>query len=78
MLAASVALRANSAVCTLIAALAAVVAVERFVAWAWGPESLGTFRALLLVLTVPLPKPVLDEVLIPAEAAEPMLNSCVR
>jgi hypothetical protein len=54
VLAATVALRANSAVCTLIAALAAVVAVEAFVAWAWGPESLGTFRALLLVLTVPL------------------------
>jgi hypothetical protein len=44
--------RANSAVCTLIAAVAAGVAVEGFVEWVFAPHGGGTFRAILLVLTV--------------------------
>jgi len=44
--------RANSGVCTLIAALAAAVAVEAFVAWVFEPHGVGTFRAILLLLTL--------------------------
>jgi|GEM_PF-2505692 len=46
--------RANSGICTLIAALAAAVAVEALVSWAFQPHGLGTFRAILLVLTLAL------------------------
>ena len=51
-IAAAAARRANSGACTLIAALAAAVAVEAFAAWVFKPHGLGTFRALLLVLTL--------------------------
>ena len=44
--------RANSAACTLIAALAGAVAVQALVGWVFHPHGLGTFRALLLVLTL--------------------------
>ncbi len=44
--------RYNSGVCTLIAAVAAGVALESFVLWVFKPHGLGTFRAVLLVLTV--------------------------
>jgi hypothetical protein len=44
--------RANSGVCTLIAALSGAIAVEAFVSWAFQPHGLGTFRAILLVLTL--------------------------
>lgn len=44
--------RANSGACTLIAALAVAVAVEAFAEWAFHPHGLGTFRALLILLTV--------------------------
>jgi hypothetical protein len=44
--------RANSGACTLIAALAVAVAVEAFVAWAFHPHGAGTFRAVLIALTV--------------------------
>ena len=44
--------RSNSGACTLIAALAVAVAVEAFVAWAFHPHGTGTFRAVLIVLTV--------------------------
>ena len=44
--------RARSAVCTLIAALAAIVAVEEFVTWVFRPHGAGTFRAMLAVLTL--------------------------
>jgi hypothetical protein len=44
--------RTRSAACTLIAAFAAIVAVEAFVAWAFKPHGVGTFRAILLVLIV--------------------------
>jgi hypothetical protein len=44
--------RANSGVCTLIAALAGIVVVEQFVSWVFHPTGLGTFRAMLLVMTV--------------------------
>jgi len=40
----------NSVVCTLIAALAAGVALLAFVDWAFDPESIRTFRWILLVL----------------------------
>ena len=40
--------RFNSGVCTLIAALAAAVALEAFVLWAFKPHGLGAFRAILL------------------------------
>lgn len=36
----------------LIAALAGIVAVEAFVSWAFRPHGAGTFRAILLVLTL--------------------------
>jgi hypothetical protein len=43
---------ANSAACTLIAALAGVVAIEAFVSWIFASHGLGTFRAMLLVIGV--------------------------
>jgi hypothetical protein len=46
--------RAHSAVCTLIAGLATIVAVEAFVSWIFKPTGLGTFRAMLVVLTLML------------------------
>ncbi len=46
--------RANSGVCTLIAALAGAVALEAFVAWVFRPHGLGTFRAILVASTVGL------------------------
>jgi hypothetical protein len=52
VVAAACARRANSGVCTLIAALAAAEAVESFVTFAFKPTGLGTFRAFLLVLTL--------------------------
>jgi hypothetical protein len=51
-IAAAAARRANSAVCTLIAAVAAGVALEAFVTFVFKPHGLGTFRAMLLVLTL--------------------------
>jgi hypothetical protein len=44
--------RLNSAVCTLVAALAGVVAVEAFVNWVFRPHGIGTFRALLVVVAL--------------------------
>jgi hypothetical protein len=52
LLATAAARRANSGVCTLIAAIAAGVMLEAFVIWAFTPHGLGTFRAILLVLTL--------------------------
>jgi len=52
LLAGAAARHARSAVCTLIAALAGVVAVEELVAWAFRPQGAGAFRAILLVLTL--------------------------
>jgi hypothetical protein len=52
LLAGAAARRANSGVCTLIAALAAAVATEAFVSWVFQPHGLGTFRAILLLLTL--------------------------
>jgi hypothetical protein len=52
LVAAAAARRANSGACTLIAALAGGIAVEEFVSWAFQPHGLGTFRAMLLVLTL--------------------------
>jgi hypothetical protein len=46
--------RANSAACTLIAAIAGVVAVESFVVLVFKPHGLGTFRGMLLVLSLVL------------------------
>ena len=46
--------RANSATCTLIAALAGAVAVEAFVVWVFNPSGLGLVRAVLLLLTLGL------------------------
>jgi hypothetical protein len=51
-LATMLARHARSAVCTLIAALAAIVAVEEFVTWVFQPHGTGTFRAMLVVLTL--------------------------
>jgi hypothetical protein len=51
-IAAAAARRANSAVCTLIAALAGAVAVEAFIAWVFNPTGEGTFRAILVVLAL--------------------------
>jgi hypothetical protein len=50
-IAAAAARRANSGACTLIAALAASVAVESFVGLVLKTHGLGPFRAMLLVLT---------------------------
>jgi hypothetical protein len=44
--------RANSATCTLIAALAGAVAVEAFVAWVFQPSGTGTARVFLALLTL--------------------------
>jgi hypothetical protein len=44
--------RFNSGVCTLVAAVAAGIAVEAFVVWVFRPHGPGTFRAILLVLTL--------------------------
>jgi hypothetical protein len=52
LIALAAARRANSAVCTLIAAIAASIAAEAFVSWVFAPHGLGTFRAILLVLTL--------------------------
>jgi hypothetical protein len=52
LLAAAAARHARSAVCTLLAALAAIFAVEEFVSWAFEPHGPGTFRAILLALTL--------------------------
>lgn len=41
--------RANSGICTLIAALAFAVALEAFVSWVFRPRGLGTLRAILLL-----------------------------
>jgi hypothetical protein len=41
--------RANSGICTLIAALSAVIALEAFISWVFKPHGLGTFRAFLLI-----------------------------
>jgi hypothetical protein len=46
--------RSNSSACTLIAALAAAVAVEALVTWVFAPRGSGTFRAILVVLTLAL------------------------
>lgn len=46
--------RANSAACTLIAALAGAVAVEGFVVWVFNPSGLGLVRAVLVLLTLGL------------------------
>jgi hypothetical protein len=51
-LALAAARRANSAVCTLVAALAGAVALESFVQWVFAPHGVGTFRAILVVLTL--------------------------
>ena len=50
--AAAAARRANSGACTLIAALAGGIALEAFVSWAFAPHGLGSFRAILLVLSL--------------------------
>jgi hypothetical protein len=50
--AAAAARRANSAVCTLIAALAGAAAVEEFVSWVFHPRGAATFRAMLVVLAI--------------------------
>jgi hypothetical protein len=52
LLAAGFARHARSGICTLTAALAGIVAVQEFVAWAFQPHGAGTFRAILLVLTL--------------------------
>ena len=44
--------RANSGASTLIGALAAALALETFVAWVFQPHGLGTFRAMIVVLTL--------------------------
>lgn len=52
VVAAAAARHANSAACTLIAALAAGVAAEALVVWIFSPHGLGTTRAILLALTI--------------------------
>ena len=52
LLAAAAARHARSAICTLIAGAAAIVAVEEFVVWAFQPHGQGTFRAILLVVAL--------------------------
>ncbi|HEV3053231.1 MAG TPA: hypothetical protein VGX45_01155 [Solirubrobacteraceae bacterium] len=44
--------RANSGACTLIAAVAGAGFVFAFVAWAFKPHSLDTYRAMVVVLTL--------------------------
>ena len=51
VVAAVAARRANSAACTLVAAIAGAIALEATVAWLFRPQGFGTFRAVLLVLT---------------------------
>jgi hypothetical protein len=51
-LAVACARRANSAVCTLVAALAGAIAVESFVQWVFTPHGPGTFRAIAVVVTL--------------------------
>jgi hypothetical protein len=46
--------RANSAACTLVAALAGAVAVEALVVWLFNPHGTGTERWVLLLLTLGL------------------------
>jgi hypothetical protein len=43
---------ANSAVCTLVAAIAGAIAVEAFVQWVFAPHGPGTFRAIAVLLTL--------------------------
>ncbi len=50
--AASAARRANSAVCTLIAALAGGVAVQALAQWIFNPHGQGTLRAILVALVL--------------------------
>lgn len=52
VIAAVAARRCNSAVCTLVAAIAGAVAIEGFVAWAFRPQGPATFRAVLPALSV--------------------------
>jgi hypothetical protein len=52
LLAAILARRARSGICTLIAALAGIVTVAAFVSWAFHPHGAGTLRAILLLLTL--------------------------
>lgn len=52
VVAALAARRANSAACTLIAALAGAVAVEALVAWVFHPSGTGTARVALVLLTL--------------------------
>jgi hypothetical protein len=52
LIAAAAARHARSAVCTLIAALAGILAVGELVSWAFKPHGLGTFRAVLLALAL--------------------------
>lgn len=52
LIAAAFARRANSGACTLIAALATVIAVETFVVLVFKPHGSGTFRGMLLVLAL--------------------------
>jgi hypothetical protein len=51
-LATAAARKARSAVCTLLAALASIVAAEAFVSWAFQPQGARTFRAILVALAV--------------------------
>jgi hypothetical protein len=44
--------RANSAACTLVAAVAGAIAVEALGAWIFQPAGPGTFRAILVVLSL--------------------------
>jgi hypothetical protein len=50
--AAAAARRANSAACTLVAALAGAIAVEALVVWLFNPHGLSTERWVLLLLTL--------------------------
>jgi hypothetical protein len=52
LLATYAARRANSGVCTLIAAVSFGVALEAFIVLVFKPHGLGTFRAILVVLTL--------------------------
>lgn len=51
-IAAACARRANSAVCTLIAALVAAIAGVAFIVWVFKPHGIGTFRAIILVISL--------------------------
>jgi hypothetical protein len=53
-IAATAARRANSAACTLIAAIAGTISIEAFVAFAFEPHGRGPFRAFIVVLSVGL------------------------